>query len=216
MPRAAIIAVALALASLPAFASGAITEATQLNLDTDPDLEEIVPLTVSDPDGGPQKSIVLYDSCGGTQQAFRLGTPQDNVDVVVQEVDGTTASPEIRLIGSSGAAGRVGIVLLARLGSARATRGCPSVVSLFRYSSVDPKPRPPKGYAVAGFGVRYKDLTSRYRGKEIELVEGLARRGGALCCPSRKRVTHLRYDTKRDRYVRYAVRLVTTRNSPRS
>ena len=212
MFRALLFAAVLALATVPGLAGAkTISEATQINLDTDPALEEIVPLTVSDPTGSPEKSIVVYDECGGTQNAYKLGSPQENVDVVVGEVDGASSRPEIRFIGSSGAAGRVGQIVLAHLGSDRAQTGCPALVSLFRYSSVDPSPRPPKGYAVAGFGIRYQDLTARYRGKEIELTEGLASGHDALCCPSRKRISRWRYDPRKDRYVRYRARVVTRR-----
>ena len=212
MSRALLIAVLLALASVPGLAAGkTISEATQINLDADADLEEIVPLTVSDPTGAPEKSIVVYDRCGGTEHAFKLGSPQENVDVVVGEVDAATSRPEIRFIGSSGAAGRVGQIVLARLGSEDIKTGCPMLVSLFRYSTVDPSPRAPKGYAVAGFGVRYKDFAPRYQGKEIELTEGLASKHDALCCPSRKRISRWRYDSKKERYVRYLARVVKRR-----
>jgi hypothetical protein len=216
MLRVLPIALALALFAVPALAdSGAGTSSikgpTSVNLDADPDLEEIMPLTVADPSGFPQKSIVVYDQCRGTELGYHLGTPQENVDVVVQEVDGTTSRPEIRVIASSGASGRVGFVLLARLGSDKLTTGCPMVVSLFRWSSTDPSPKPPKGYSVSNFGIRYKDLTPRYQGKEIELTEGLAGNSDALCCPSRKRVSRWRFDAKRDAYVRYYVKVTRPR-----
>jgi len=206
MFRALAVAVLLALLAVPAFARS-ITEPTKVNLDADPDPEQIVPLTVADASGIPQKSIVIYDQCDGTEHAYKLGTPQDNVDVLVQEVDRTTARPELRLIGSSGAAGGVGFILLARLGSDKLTSGCPMIVPLFRWTSTEPSPKPPKGYSVSNFGVRYKDLTPRYQGKEIELTEGLASRRDPPCCPSRRRVSRWRYDSSRDRYVRYWAKL---------
>lgn len=212
MLRVLPIAAALALLAVPALAdtgsgTSSITGPTSINLDADPEPEEIVPLTVADPSGFPEKSIVVYDQCDGTELGYKLGTPEENVDVVVQDVDATTSRPEIRVIGSSGASGRAGFVLLARLGSDKVTTGCPMVVSLFRWSSTDPSPKPPKGYSVSNFGIRYKDFTPRYQGKEIELTEGLAARGDALCCPSRRRVSRWRFDAKHDSYVRYSTKL---------
>jgi hypothetical protein len=206
MFRILALAALLALLAVPAFARS-ITESTEVNLDADPDPEQIVPLTVADPSGIPEKSIVVYDQCGGTEHAYKLGTPQENVDVLVQEVDGVTARPELRLIGSSGAAGGVGFISRARLGSDRRTGGCPKIVPLFRWTSTEPSPKPPKGYSVSNFGVRYKDLTPRYQGKEIELTEGLASRRDPACCPSKRRVSRWRYDSSRDRYVRYLAKL---------
>lgn len=55
--------------------------------------------------------------------------------------------------------------------------------------------------------MRIRDLSARFRGKEIRLWEGYVDRDDPLCCPSKQRVTRFRFDPDADRYVVYQTRV---------
>jgi hypothetical protein len=66
------------------------------------------------------------------------------------------------------------------------------------YRAEEPLIPPPPGWELAGFDVDLVELSSRYRGTEIRLVETFTREGR-----DRRRVTLLRYAPRADRYVIY-------------
>jgi hypothetical protein len=51
------------------------------------------------------------------------------------------------------------------------------------------------------FSVR--NFTRRFRGNELRLSEGWAKRSDALCCPSFEKLSFYRYVPARDRFIRY-------------
>ena len=201
----------LALAVLAAvpLARGQVTKPVEANLDSDPAPERLV---VTDIQAGQftQHNVQLQDTCDGAPVTYDLlPKPQDVIDRLrVVRAEGRKR-PDTLVVAVSGASGRAGVAELERYDDAQtaeADGGCTQPKVLFSYDSTNPRPRPPRHFTVAGFRVSVRNLTKRFHGREIRLVEGLAGPHDALCCPSRLRVTRLRYDRARDRYVRYAVR----------
>jgi hypothetical protein len=195
----------LAVFAAVPLARGQVTKPIEANLDSDPPLERLV-VTEVKTEALTQNNVQLQDTCDGAPASYDLlSKPQDIIDRLrLVRADGHD-NPDILVVAVSGASGRVGVAELERYD------GCTRPKVLFSYDSTNPRPRPPRHFAVAGFRVSVRNLTNRFRGREIRLVEGLAGRHDALCCPSRRRESRLRYDRARDRYVRYAV---TTRRVP--
>lgn len=68
--------------------------------------------------------------------------------------------------------------------------------------------RIPRGAAGRdSFDVGLRDYSRRYRGKELRVDETYVDRDDAFCCPSFRRISHFRFDRRRDRYVRYATKV---------
>ena len=195
------------LAAVP-LAHGQVTKPVEADLDSDPAPEHLVVTDVTT-DQFTQHNVQLQDTCAGAPVSYDLlRQPQDIIDRlrVVRAVGGDR--PDILVVAVSGASGRAGVAELERYDDAQpgsGEGGCTQPKVLFSYDSTNPRPRPPRHFAVAGFRISVRNLTRRFRGREIRLVEGLAGPHDALCCPSRLRVSRLRYDRARDRYVRYAV-----------
>jgi hypothetical protein len=94
--------------------------------------------------------------------------------------------------------GTAGVVHLRRLRST----GCPTPRFLFVYRGDDPLVPPPQGFDLAAFDVSVVQLTTRFRGREIRLLETFTR--GQT---QKLRTTLLRYSAAADRYVIYRPRL---------
>ena len=172
------------------------------NLDADPRLESVGGV-------GPtlRKRVVLEDRCAGEPVRFRLSPTHDVVEFVrVREVDGFGERPEVFLELRTGGGGHLGITKIVRLGE-RGEPGCAEPVMLFRYRPDAPRLEPPAGFAPTNWTVRVRDLSDQFRGKEIRLWEGYVDRDDPLCCPSKQRVTRLRFDSDGDRYVVYRTRV---------
>jgi hypothetical protein len=104
----------------------------------------------------------------------------------------------------SGAAGRAGeahLVAFRRSGA----RGCSAPRELFSYSSERPSRRPRSARSFNNFAVYVRELERRFKGREVRLDETYLARGDGACCPSLMKRTLLRFDRRRDRYVRYDV-----------
>jgi hypothetical protein len=95
--------------------------------------------------------------------------------------------------------GSAGLVHLVRVTPDR----CPLPRFLFLYRADEPLLPPPRGASLARFEVTLVELSSRYPGTEIRLVETFSRDGAG----SRRRVTLLRYSRRADRYVIYSPKL---------
>ena len=149
-----------------------------------------------------QTAVSVSDTCGGQVVSQRIAGPQDNlVTLRLRELD-TRRGREVFLDMRSGASGR--------LGEARGVawrRGGPSCRRprfLLTYLSDRPTPSP-RGATreVTFFELRARRLTNRFRGTELVLVEQFLKRGEPHCCGSIRKTTLLRYDRRKDRYVRY-------------
>ncbi|MFL5825879.1 MAG: hypothetical protein ACJ76V_05090 [Thermoleophilaceae bacterium] len=148
-----------------------------------------------------QTAVAIDDSCGANHFVTK---PQDALgSISFPKADthrGREAFIDLRS-GASGRAGSVELVALRPQGS-----GCPRPRELFRYSSDHP-PRTPRGAdGPAGFAAKVRELSTRFKGRELSLSVYFTKPGEPLCCPSINRTILYRYDRKRDRYTRYAAR----------
>lgn len=91
--------------------------------------------------------------------------------------------------------GTAGVVHLRRLRST----GCPTPRFLFVYRGDDPLIPPPQGFDLTAFDVSVVQLTTRFRGSEIRLLEIFSRGQTQI-----RRATLLRYSAAADRYVIYS------------
>jgi hypothetical protein len=193
------------------------------NLDSDPALERVVArqvcqaddetITVPPPacreDQFPRRRIEVEDSCGGKPFILAISSVQDFVGRLrITNADGTTKRPEIFFDLRSGATGRGGEAQVVRIVDERPGRECPSEQILFGYPSKSTLGRIPRGAAGRdSWSPALRDLTRRYRGKEIRMSETYVDRNDAFCCPSFERVSYFRFSRPRDRYVRYRTRV---------
>jgi hypothetical protein len=83
-----------------------------------------------------------------------------------------------------------------------APRKCASLRYLFRYQAAEPLLPPPGGSTLVRFDVALTELSSRYRGTEIRLIETFEHPSG-----DKRRTTLLRYSRLADRYVVYSPKL---------
>jgi hypothetical protein len=171
------------------------------DLDGDPDLEKVEAFRVDVPgveDRFDQTGIRVSDTCGDPSVSRTVAGPQDNlVKLRLKPLD-TRRGREIFVDMRSGASGRLGEVRVV------AWRPPCRPRSLFTYLSDHPTASP-RGATreVSFFSVRAKELTRRYGGTELALVEQFLRRGEPSCCGSIRKRTLLRYSRAKDRYVPY-------------
>jgi hypothetical protein len=193
---------AVLLLALPATALGAREQRVGANLDGDARGELLEPVKVADGSGFAQVAYRLDDLCEAdhVMHEYRLHRPQDQAAVQVAETDGDRERPEVRIIASSGAAGRAGIVKVVRLTDQDAPASCPKPRTLFLWSSTNPHPGTPKGWGVAAFGVRYAAVRHGSARRDILITDSLAGPQDSYARPSRRRVTRWRYDRAKDRY----------------
>ena len=150
--------------------------------------------------------VVLEDRCRSEPVRFRLSGAYDLVERLrVRGVDGFGERPEIVFELRSGAGGHGGLTAIVRYGE-RDQPGCVGPRGLFRYRPDAPPLEPPAGYGPSDWRVGIRNV-ARFRGKEIRLWEAYVDRDDPLCCPSKQRVTHFRFDPDRDRYVVYRTRV---------
>jgi hypothetical protein len=205
---------------VPAVALGQlITDTRTVNLDADPALEQVIPQEVCTslaggaatsactPDQYTQRRVVIEDTCKGGPYALAVSSVQDTVDrLMVANLDGLTPRPEIFFDMRSGASGRVGDTRVVRWDDGPAG-GCPQARTLFRYSKKT-RGKVPRGAAYRdNYSVALRELSKRYAGKEIRLLESYVDRNDPFCCPSFKRTSFFGYSGGKDSYERYRTRV---------
>jgi len=214
--------VALALLAVPSFAAGEGSTAPRVvNLDGDPAPEQVIPQEVCTsitssvaaaactPDQYPQRRIVIEDTCNGAPRALVVSTAQDIVSrLLIANLDGLTPRPEIYFDLRSGASGRVGDTRIIRWDDPAAPGTCERVRTLFRYPSRKTRGKVPRGAKYHdNYGVRVKEFSKHYPGKEVRLTETYLDRNDATCCPSYQRTSYFGYSGGRDAYERYSTRV---------
>jgi hypothetical protein len=204
--------VAALLLALPATALAIDDGRVGANLDGDARAELLEPEKVADSYGYEQVAYRIDDLCEAdhVMHHHRLHSPQDNAAVQVAETDGDRERPEVRIVASSGASGRAGIVEVVRL-TDQPAGGCPQPSTLLLWSSTNPRPRAPKGWAVASFGVRYRAARPGSARRDVVITDHLAGPEDSYARPSRKRVTRWRYDREPGRYVIASSRITRLR-----
>lgn len=206
---------------LSSLAGGDEASPLSASIDSDPELERVVPRQVCESAGGnrrvpppactgeefPRRGIVIEDTCNGRPYERDISSVQDTVDRLrVVNTDGATQRPEIFFDMRSGATGRGGDVRIVRYDPVEGS--CWSPHRLFRYPSNVTLGRIPRG-AVGrdSFSPFLGNFSRRYGGREIRMVETYVDRDDAFCCPSFRRVTYFRYKPGPDFYVRYRTRV---------
>jgi hypothetical protein len=207
----------LAALVFPALTTGRVVTTTKIvNLDDDPQLEEVVPqevclppaedAAISDcpPSRIPQRHIVVQDTCGGAPYAQVISSEQEAViKLKVSNFVNITRRPEIFFDLRSGAGGRVGEIRIVSWEDASSATACREPRALFAYPSrrtLGKVPRRAKSHDT--FDATLRNKTKRYAGKELRLRETYVDRNDALCCPSFERITWFGYNAGKDLYVR--------------
>ena len=199
--RAAAVVLGL-LVLLPASAGAYIRVSLSGDMDGDPRRERVRTVAVTDPEfpDYERTEVRISDECEGRRVDLKVAGPQDNPGRLRLVEADTRPGKEAFIDLRSGASGRVGE---ARVVAWRAADGaaCPSPRQLFRYTRPTRRPRGASGYA--SFGAAVREVSRRSAGREVVLDEFFTAGRDPSCCPSfRKRTLH-RYDSARDRYVRY-------------
>ena len=147
-------------------------------------------------------ALRVSDSCGGQTVRRRVAGPQDNLSKLRLKPLDTRKGREIFVDMRSGASGRLGEVRV--VAWRRGGTPCRRPRALFAYLGDRPT-KAPAGTTgeVSFFSVRAKELTGRFGGTELVLVEQFLRRGEPGCCGSIRKTTLLRYARGGDRYVPY-------------
>jgi hypothetical protein len=210
-------AVALAAIVLAAPAYGLFKPKTVSgNLDGDPAAEQVTAVRVPsavDPndDDLAQVAVNVLDTCptGATDQ--RIAGPEEAL-VTLRLLDADTRPGKEALIDMrAGASGRHGLLRLVSLRPGPAGGACEVPHNDFSYLSTRPTRHPRGAGALTDFEIAVKDLSRRYKGKEVRLLEGWATPTDALCCPTFEKTSLYRYDRAKDRYVRYSAKVTRNR-----
>ncbi|HEY2602849.1 MAG TPA: hypothetical protein VGI67_14930 [Thermoleophilaceae bacterium] len=218
-PRlAALLGLAVLLAVAAPGAHALFTQKTVTgNMDADPALEQVEAVRVPSPidptdDTLAQTAVDVLDTCPTGQTDQRIAGPEEAL-VTLKLVDADTRPGKEAFIDMrAGAAGRHGELRLVSLRPAPAgSTVCALPHDDFRYLSTRPTRHPRGAAELSDFELTIKDFSRRFKGKELRLLEGWAKPTDALCCPSFDKTTFYRYDTKKDRYVRYASQLKRNR-----
>ncbi len=187
------------------------------NLDSDANVEQVQAERVPDPtdpsdDTLAQTAVDVVDDCNGTTLKTRIAGPQEAL-VTLKLVDADThPGKDVLADLRSGASGRVGEIDLVSWRPASGTP-CATPHYLFKYRSSHPTHRPAGTVAMTDFVVSLKDFTRRFRGNELRLSEGWAKRTDPLCCPTFEKLSFYRYVPARDRFIRYHTELRRNRTS---
>ena len=202
-------AVALAAAVLvallmPALAPGVVTKPRTVNLDGDPELEQVIPEEVEF-----GRRLVVQDTCGGVPFSRVISSDQEAVVTLeISNFADITPRPEIFFDMRSGAAARVGQIGIVSWEEGATAGACQAPRTLFKYPSKRTRGRlPRRAKAVSSFGAVLRDVSKRYAGKELRLTEFYVDANDPLCCASYRRVTWFGYSAGRDLYVRFKSRL---------
>jgi hypothetical protein len=201
-------ALTVALVALMCASAAAVFEPTERIGDLDGDMDNELVRAV-DPDGrGERTQVNISDECdsGGATDRRVAGPEESLASLKLVRADlarGSEVFVELR----SGASGRNGQARVVAW-RPRSETSCRRPRYLFRYESRRPS-RPPRGASeYANFAAAVRNVTRRYRGREVLLDElYVTRRLPAGCCPSYRKRRYFRYSVARDRYVVYRTRL---------
>jgi hypothetical protein len=201
--------VLLAAAGLALLATPALAEVTQtrsVNLDGDPDLEQVIPQEVGQYG---QRQVAIADTCNGAPYTRAVSTVQDAVvKLVVSNFEDITPRPEVFFDLRSGAAARFGEIGIVSWGDGSTPGACPQPRTLFRYPSKRTLGRlPRRAEARSSFDADLRNVSKRYAGKEVRLFEYYVDRDDPLCCGSFKRTTYFGYNAGKDLYVKFRTRV---------
>jgi len=188
---------------LRTMSEGPAVAPVEVELDGDPEVER-VGLDASDPFA---KRAYVEDTCGGSVRRLALGRADEFHGVRLLRTVGDPGPPRLFQEGSSGATGRNGAAILARLPAGTPQDPCPGLRVLFRLPNLGAGPwrlpRGPRGTYAGSFSVLPRDLRADLPGEELVVRVGRYRRTDAGCCPSYVQTTSWRHDGATDRFIRY-------------
>ena len=212
--RATLIALlALTVAAPAAAFDRAITR--QADLDGNGDRETVrvrafrAPADTGDFD---RTQVRVADDCPDGRIDLRIAPIHENLELMRIRRADTRRGNEVFLVLRDGARSVLGE---ARLVAWRRVRGqpCRRPRPVFVYDSDRHTATPPGGNGdIAAFFTSLRNVTNRFRGREVAIDERFVAEGDPPSFGSIKKVTYWRYARKRDRYVRY--RTVTRRLAP--
>jgi hypothetical protein len=213
MPRRTRRAIALAASVAAVWALSSATalsfyEPVTRSADLDGDSVQETARTVPRDMGGEQWTTVhVRDDCMGGPVDRRIAGVQESLGFLRTRPADTVPGREVFVDLRSGASGRAGE---ARVVAWRAgDTDCGQPRRLFAYST-GRSSRPPRGAlpGASNFQVQVRDITARFRGREVILDEYfLSRDRPASCCPRFRKRSLFRYDPLDDRYERYRSRV---------
>jgi hypothetical protein len=209
----------LAVVATPALAE--VTRTRTVDLDGDPDLEEVIPQEACLPvangklaaDCSPgqfaQRRIVIADTCNGAPYTRVVSSQQDAVvALVVSNFEDITPRPEVFFDLRSGAGARFGQIGIVSWEDGPTPAACPQARNLFLYPSKRTRGRLPRGAtALSSFDAALRNVSKRYAGKEVRLTEFYVDRDDPLCCASFRRTTYFGYNAGKDLYVKFRTRV---------
>ena len=201
-------ALVLALLAVAGGTASALYQPARANGDLDGDGDKEIARAIDANGDGQRTAVHIRDDCPDGSEIDRLvsGVEDDLAFLKLYRAD-TRRGAEVFIDLRSGATGRVG---QARLVAWRASPDgqCPRPRYLFRYFSSRAS-RPPRGASEnSSFAMQVRNVTDRYRGREIVLDEFyVTREIPAGCCPSFQKRRLFRYSRALDRYVHYKTRV---------
>jgi hypothetical protein len=218
MRRLVSVAAALALMAAPPALALFKPKTLSGNLDSDPNVEQVKTVRVPDPsdptdDTLAQTAVDVVDKCGSNTLEVRVAGPQEALVTLKLVNADTRPGKEVFADLRSGASGRVGEIDLVAWRKGPSSQFCAQPRDLFKYTSRHPTRRPPGTVAMTDFVAVVKDFTRRFKGDELRLSEGFAKRTDPLCCPTFEKTSFYRYDRAKDRYVRYSSKVTRNRTS---
>ena len=191
---------AAAVLGVPAALAARADQPVRANLDEDPEEELAIPQPLG-ADGGARRRIVVVDVCNYRNTVYHVSPVYDKVDFLkALDVDGRRPAKEILFSMSNGTSAQVGYFKLLRMATpVRPANACARPKTLFTWSSGKPTFRP-RGLVFVTAGLDVKDLSRKYRGKELRLMEAWGR---SRTNPSHWRYTFYRLLPDRSAYVSY-------------
>ena len=191
---------AAAVLGVPAALAARADQPIRENLDDDPEEELAIPQPLG-ADGGSRRRVVVVDSCHYRSTVYIVSPVYDKVDFLrAMDVDGRRPAKEILFSMSNGTSGQSGYFKLLRMATPlRPANACPRPKTLFTWSSSRPTFRP-RGLVFVTAGLDVKELSRKYRGRELRLMEAWGR---SRANPSHWRYTFYRLLPDRSAYVSY-------------
>ena len=189
----------------PALAAKAPSVRGELDGDRQPERVSSAPVEER---GARLIKLRIADRCGRTRIVRTVSGKHEAVTLLKLVAADIRRGRELLFQMHDGAARRAGEARLVAWRRTGRTRRCRAPRVLLRYSTRRPTRLPPGAHQLSAFELSAKQLTDRFAGREVLLVERFARLGDDACCPSIARRTSYRYDRGRDRYVRYGTTVV--------
>ena len=199
---------ALAAAAPAAAFDRAITRHADLDGDGDRETVRVRAFRAPDDTGDFDRTQVrVADDCPAGRIDLRIAPIHDDLELMRIKPADTRRGKEVFLVLRDGARSTLGE---ARVVAWRRVPGqpCRRPRRVFLYDSDRHTATPPGGNGdIAAFFTSLRNVTNRFRGREVAIDERFLAEGDPPSFGSIKKVGYYRYSRKRDRYVRYRARI---------